>query len=69
MNASRPTGHQLKVERVTARVKGKELAARMGVSSSRLSAIEREEFPSDAMVARYRMALTQFANVSHVSAA
>lgn len=64
-----PTGHNLKVERVTARVKSKDLAAQMGVSGSRLSAIEREEFPSAEMVRRFRDGLEQCQNVPHAEAA
>lgn len=64
-----PTGHNLKVERVTARVKSKDLAAQMGVSGSRLSAIEREEFPSAEIVLRFRAALDTCQNVAHAEAA
>lgn len=51
------TGLDLKVERTRRRVKATLLAAQMGVSKSRLSAIEREGYPSDEIVARYRIAL------------
>lgn len=62
-----PTGHALKVERVAARVKAKDLAAQMGVSGSRLSHLEREQYPSPEMVSRYRVALVQCQNLPHVS--
>ncbi len=58
-----PTGLSLKVERVRARVKLKDLAQEMGVSPSRLSAIEREQYPSPDSVRRYRDALGTFQNV------
>lgn len=52
-----PTGLGLKVERVSRRVKANALAEAMGISKSRVSAIEREGFPSDEIVSRYRAAL------------
>jgi transcriptional regulator with XRE-family HTH domain len=63
------TGHTLKVERVAARVKAKDIAARMGVSPSRVASIEREEFPSAEAVARYRAALSACQNVLHAPSA
>jgi transcriptional regulator with XRE-family HTH domain len=63
------TGHQLKVERVAARVKAKDIAAQMGVSPSRIGSIEREEFPSTEAIARYRAALSACQNVPHSSQA
>lgn len=51
------TGLELKVRRVSARVKGKELAAAMGVSTSRISSIEREAVVTPAASARYLEAL------------
>lgn len=70
MNAATgPTGHELKVERVSVRVKAKDLAAQMGVSGSRLSHLEREQYPSAEMVVRYREALVQCENVLHFGAA
>lgn len=51
------SGLGLKVERVTRRVKATLLAEVMGVSKSRVSAIEREQFPSSEMITRYRAAL------------
>lgn len=64
-----PTGLNLKVERVAARVKGVDLAAEMGVSPSRLSAIEREQYPSAENVRRYRTALSTCKNVRTPKAA
>lgn len=58
-----PTGLTLKLERVQARVKLKDLAQQMGVSPSRLSVIEREQYPSPDSVRRYREALGTFQNV------
>ena len=60
-----PTGHDLKVERVSARVKQAILGAHMGVTYSRVSAIEREQFPSPEIVRRYRTALALCQNVPH----
>lgn len=51
------SGLDLKVERTRARVKAKQIADVMGVSSSRVAAIEREQFPSIETVTRYRAAL------------
>jgi hypothetical protein len=51
------SGLDLKVERTRRRVKAKRLAAVMGVSASRVTAIEREQFPSNEIVERYRSAL------------
>lgn len=51
------TGLQLKVERTRRRVKAYRIAELMGVSRSRVAAIEREGFPSDETVARYLTAL------------
>jgi len=54
---SNVSGLSLKVERVQRRVKANALAAVMGVSKSRVSAIEREGFPSAEIVDRYRAGL------------
>lgn len=54
---TQPTGLALKLERVGRRVKATLLAEAMGVSKSRVSAIEREQFPSVEIVERYRAAL------------
>jgi len=64
-SATTPTGLDLKVERVSARVKQQALALQMGVSASRVAAIEREAFPSTLIVYRYRSALAACQNVSH----
>lgn len=56
-NPSSPTGLDLKVERIRARVRQDRIAMVMGVTKSRVSAIEREHFPSAEMVSRYRAAL------------
>jgi transcriptional regulator with XRE-family HTH domain len=57
MDNNERTGLDLKVERTRRRVKATALALAMGVSKSRVSAIEREQFPSDEIVSRYRAAL------------
>jgi len=64
-----PTGLTLKVERVAARVKAKHLADAMGVSASRVSSLEREQFPSPESVRAYRAALATFRNVPDGKAA
>lgn len=69
MDATTVSGLDLKVERVAARVKQKHLADQMGVDASRVSAIEREQFPSAHMVQRYRDALAQCQNVPHTQSA
>jgi len=51
------TGLALKVERVSRRVKANAIADAMGVSKSRVAAIEREGFPSEETISRYRAAL------------
>lgn len=60
-----PSGLDLKVARVAARVRQYHIAAQMGVTVSRVSAIEREEFPSAEIVRRYRAALGACQNVLH----
>jgi hypothetical protein len=58
VDTSQPvTGLTLKVERVSRRVKANRLAQSMGVSPSRVNAIEREQFPTPEVVARYVAAL------------
>jgi transcriptional regulator with XRE-family HTH domain len=57
MTTTNVTGLSLKVERVARRVKATALAEAMGVSKSRVSAIEREGYPTNDMIARYRAAL------------
>lgn len=68
-DTTEPTGLTLKVERVAARVKGVDLAAQMGVSPSRLSAIEREQYPSAENVRRYREAIRTCVDVRTPKAA
>lgn len=58
MNAATPvTGLDLKLARVAARVKQRQLGQAMGVSESRVSSIERESFVTAELAARYRTAL------------
>lgn len=64
-----PTGLTLKIERVAARVKAKHLAHEMGVSPSRVSTLEREQFPSRESVRAYRAALITCMNVQNGKAA
>lgn len=61
---TQPTGLDLKLERVAARVKAVDLAAAMGVHPSRISAIERDQFPTAASVMRYRQAVATCATSS-----
>ena len=63
------TGLELKLRRVGARVKAKDLAAAMGVTTSRISAIEREAIPTDETRRRYVAALQMLTDVPHVEAA
>lgn len=51
------TGLSLKLERVARRVKANRVAAAMGVSASRVAAIEREAFITPETARRYREAL------------
>ena len=50
-------GIDLKVERIRAGVSVRDLAAAMGISSSRVSRIEAEPRVTERMLARYRAAL------------
>lgn len=54
MNTS---GLDLKLERVSKRVRATQIAAVMGVHRSRISNIEREQFITPTMAQRYRDAL------------
>lgn len=63
------TGLELKLKRVGARVTGRRLASEMGVSSSRISAIEREAQPTPEITKRYLSALETLSNVPHVGEA
>jgi transcriptional regulator with XRE-family HTH domain len=51
------TGMDLKLERTAARVTGRALARTMGLSHSRISAVEAYAVVTPEMVARYRAAL------------
>lgn len=57
MPSDQPTGLDLKIERMRLRVKARQIAEAMGVSQSRVSLIEREQFPSADVVQRYREAI------------
>lgn len=65
----RMTGLELKLRRMAARVKGQDLAAAMGVTKSRVSAIEREQFPTPETERRYVEALKTLTDVPHVEVA
>ncbi len=54
---TRTTGLDLKIERIRAGVMVKDLADAMGITSPRLSRIEKDEPVTDRMVKRYRTAL------------
>jgi len=55
----RKTGLDLKLQRISARVRLGVLADQMGISSSRLSRIEKPEPVTERMVARYTRALNE----------
>lgn len=57
MESDQPTGLDLKIERMRVRVKARQIADAMGVSQSRISLIEREQFPTPEVVQRYRDAI------------
>lgn len=57
--SARPTGLDLKLQRVAAGVSQRELAGRMGVSPQRLAAVEASFRPSRAMASRFDAALGQ----------
>jgi len=63
------TGMQLKLLRIAARVKGVALARQMGVTNSRVSAIEREAVVTPEMERRYLEAMETLTNVPNVEAA
>ena len=63
------TGMELKLRRIGSRVTGRALAQEMGVTSSRISAIEREAIPTAETQARYLEALRMLTDVSHVAEA
>lgn len=60
------TGMELKLRRIKARITGRALAAEMGITSSRISAIEREAVPTAAMQQRYTEALERLEKLTHV---
>jgi len=55
------TGLELKLLRVAARVRTSEMADAMGVSASRVSAIESRDVVTDGASSRYRVALATLA--------
>lgn len=63
------TGMELKLRRIGARVKGRALAREMGVSGSRVSAIEREAYVTPETLRRYLAALETLTHVSSEVAA
>ena len=60
------SGNDLKVERVRARVKQGDLAARMGVSRQTLWTIERSAVVDAPQVIRYMRALATFDDIATV---
>jgi transcriptional regulator with XRE-family HTH domain len=63
------TGLELKLRRIGLRVTGVALAQAMGVTSSRISAIEREAVPTAETRRRYLEALETLTHVQNVEAA
>lgn len=63
------TGMELKLRRIGARVTGRALASEMGITSSRVSAIEREAIPTPTMQSRYLQALEKLTHVRNVEGA
>lgn len=63
------TGLDLKLARVALRVKQHQIAQEMGVTPSRISALEREAVVSDDAAARYLEALSTCGSPSTSSAA
>lgn len=57
------TGLELKLRRVALRIKVQDLAERMGVSASRISAIENQAVVTDETIRRYLDALTTSATI------
>lgn len=56
-NSTQPTGLDLKIQRVRAGVRVKDIAHAMGVGSSRISAIERSDVLRQETVVKYLSAL------------
>lgn len=65
----RMTGLELKLRRIGSRVTGRSLAQVMGVTASRISAIEREAYPTSETQRRYLAALETLTDVPHVEVA
>lgn len=63
------TGLELKLRRTAARIRGREIAGVMGVTASRVSAIEREAFPTPETQRRYLAALDTLTNVRNIPTA
>lgn len=63
------TGLDLKLKRTAAQVKARELAIVLGVTPSRISAIERDASVTESMGQRYLDALDTLTNVRHVEVA
>lgn len=59
MTDANVTGLDLKVARTRARVKAKRIALAMGVSSSRVAALEREAFVTPEAAKRYLQAVAE----------
>jgi transcriptional regulator with XRE-family HTH domain len=60
---------ELKLRRIGSRVTGRALASEMGVGASRISAIEREAYPTPETERRYLAALERLTDVTHVQVA
>lgn len=63
------TGMELKLRRVGARITGRRLATEMGISNTRVSAIEAQAVVSEDTAARYLAALATLTNVPSRNAA
>ena len=63
------TGMELKLRRVSARIKGVALAEAMGVTSSRITAIEKEAVVTPETQQRYLDALDTLTHVRNVEVA
>jgi transcriptional regulator with XRE-family HTH domain len=63
------TGLDLKLKRTAAQVKARDLARLMGITPSRISAIERTDSVTPEMEERYLGALGTLTNVPHIEVA